>query len=47
MADRKARRITGDLTSEQQARLQRSRDRIAAELPDLSARDQMRKEAGR
>ena len=45
MKERKAQRITRVLTPEQRARLRRNRRRIADELPDLAARDQMRKEA--
>jgi hypothetical protein len=39
------RRITRDLTNDELARLQESRARVAAELPELVPRDQMRKEA--
>lgn len=46
MMNRRARRVTRGLTPQQQARLRRNRRRIAAELPDLKARNQMRKEAG-
>jgi len=46
MNKRKARRITRALTAQQRANLRRSRRRIAGELGDLTARDQMRKEAG-
>lgn len=45
MKNRKARRITRRLTPQQRANLERNRRRIAAELPDLAVRDQMRKEA--
>jgi len=45
MAEPKARRITRELSVEEQARLKDARARIAAELPDLTARDPMRKEA--
>lgn len=45
MKNRKARRITRVLTPRQRANLRRNRRRIAGELPDLAARDQMRKEA--
>ena len=41
----KPKRIAGQLTTEQQARLRRNRRRIACELPKLHARDQMRREA--
>ena len=40
-----ARRVTRELTPEERARLNRHREQIAAELPDLAARDRMRKEA--
>ena len=39
------RRITRKLTSDRVKNLKRKRAQIAQELPDLSARDQMRKEA--
>src|ERR1035437_6567625 len=45
MKDRKPRRIKQTLTAGQRARLRRQRRLIAAELPDLAARDQMCKEA--
>ncbi|HYV35529.1 MAG TPA: hypothetical protein VE988_07490 [Gemmataceae bacterium] len=45
MNDNKAKRITRELTPEEQARIKQNRDLIAKELPDLIARDQMRKEA--
>lgn len=45
MKDPKPRRITRVLTPRQQASLRRNRRKVAAELPDLTARDQMRKEA--
>ncbi len=45
MIDQKARRITRALTAEEKARLEDRRPRIAAELPDLPIRNQMRKEA--
>jgi hypothetical protein len=41
----KARRITRNLTSEEETRLNQNREKIAQELPDLAARDRMRKEA--
>lgn len=41
------RRITRDLTPEQLDRLRRQREQIAAELPELAARDRMRNEASR
>src|SRR5262249_45070063 len=40
-----ARRVTRELTPEEQDRLRRHREQIAAELPDLAERDRMRKEA--
>lgn len=39
------RRITRELTPEEQDRLRRYREQIASELPDLTERDRMRKEA--
>ena len=45
MTTPQARRITRELTPEEQSRLVRYREQIAAELPDLAARDRMRKEA--
>ena len=41
----KPKRIAGQLTTEQKARLQRDRRRVARELPELQSRDQMCKEA--
>jgi hypothetical protein len=46
MSEPKARRITRSLTPEEQDRLRRQREQVVAELPDLTARDRMRKEAG-
>ena len=40
-----AKRVTRELTEEEQARLQKYREQIARELPDLQSRDQMRKDA--
>lgn len=40
-----ARRITRELTAAEQQRVQCRRDQIAGELPELAARDQLRKEA--
>lgn len=40
-----ARRITRELTPEEQSRLRRHREQIASELPELIERDRMRKEA--
>jgi len=45
MEKRQARRVTRELSPEQQQRLAKQRQLIAEELPDLAARDQMRKEA--
>ena len=45
MKNRKTRRITSILTPQQRASLRRNRRRIAEELPELAARDRMRKEA--
>lgn len=42
---RQARRISRPLTDAEQQRLQQHRVQIAAELPELAMRDQMRKEA--
>jgi len=45
MAKRHAQRFTRKLTQAEKARLERYRQQIADELPDLQARDQMRKDA--
>ena len=45
MANRQARRVTRELTPDEQARLRQARTQIAEELPDLALRDRMRKEA--
>jgi hypothetical protein len=45
MATPQARRVTRELTPEEQARLTKQRTQIAVELPDLATRDRMRKEA--
>jgi len=45
MEKREARRITRELTPAEQERLKQYRGQIASELPDLIARDRMRKEA--
>lgn len=45
MSKPNARRVTRTLTPDEQDRLRRQRAQIAAELPDLAARDRMRKEA--
>ena len=42
---REARRIHRELTPDEQARLERYREQVAHELPDLIARDQLRKTA--
>ena len=39
------RRVTRELTPEEQDRLRRYREQIASELPELAERDQMRQEA--
>ena len=45
MTTPRARRVTRELTPEEQDRLRRYREQIASELPDLAERDRMRKEA--
>jgi hypothetical protein len=45
MSIEKNKRISRELTPEEQERLKRNRELIAKELPDLILRDQMRKEA--
>jgi hypothetical protein len=45
MSTDQVKRITRDLTPEEQERLKRQRELIAKELPDLVQRDQMCKEA--
>jgi hypothetical protein len=45
MKPSKPRRASARLTPQQRTRIERQRRRIAAELPDLIHRDQMRKEA--
>ena len=45
MTTPQARRVTRELTPEEQDRLRRYREQIASELPDLAERDRMRKEA--
>jgi len=45
MTNLQPRRISRELTAEQRRRLEHQQQQIAAELPDLAARDQMRKEA--
>ena len=45
MEPRQARRISRDLKPEEKETLEKHRQQIANELPDLALRDQMRKEA--
>ncbi|NLF68456.1 MAG: hypothetical protein GX575_05295 [Candidatus Anammoximicrobium sp.] len=45
MTERQPRRTTRELTAVEQLRLERLREQVAAELPDMTARDQLRKEA--
>jgi len=45
MTERRARRISRELTAVEETRLQQVREQIAAELPEMIARDQLRKEA--
>lgn len=45
MEKREARRITRELSPTEQQRLRQQREQIAGELPEMAARDQMRKEA--
>lgn len=45
MNERRAKRTTRELTPPERERLREYRERIAEELPDLLARDQMRKDA--
>ena len=45
MTERQVRRITRELSPAEQQRLAHQREQIAEELPDLTARDQMRKDA--
>ena len=45
MEERQARRITRELSPTEQERLRRQREQIGEEVPELVARDQMRKEA--
>lgn len=45
MSERQPRRVSRPLTEAEKERLASHRARIAAELPDLVARDQLRKEA--
>jgi hypothetical protein len=45
MNNRQAKRVPRELTSAEKERLRKYREQIAGELPDLAARDQMRKDA--
>ena len=45
MEKRQARRVTRDLSPAEQQRLRRHQEQIAGELPEMAARDQMRKDA--
>ncbi|MCY2992879.1 MAG: hypothetical protein NTY19_34110 [Planctomycetota bacterium] len=45
MTERQARRITRELTAPELTRLQQLREQIAVELPELTARDRLRREA--
>jgi hypothetical protein len=45
MDKRQAKRVTRELTASEKERLNEYREEIARELPDLQARDQMRKDA--
>jgi ribosome-binding protein aMBF1 (putative translation factor) len=45
MDKRQAKRTSRELTSAEEARLTKYREQIAGELPDLAARDQMRRDA--
>ena len=45
MNDRQARRISREVTPTERERLQKLREQIAEELDDMTARDQLRKEA--
>ena len=45
MTEYQVRRVTRELTSAEKDRLQRSRQQVAEELPEMVARDQLRKEA--
>ena len=45
MSTPQARRVTRELTAEEQNRLRRYREQIASELPELAERNQLRKEA--
>jgi hypothetical protein len=45
MNERQAKRVSRELTSAEKDRLAKYREQIAQELPELTARDQMRKDA--
>src|SRR5262245_18577488 len=45
MSSPQARRVTRELTPEEQNRLRNYREQIASELPELAERDRLRKEA--
>ena len=45
MPKREARRVTRELSAEEQQRMDQQRAQVAAELPELAARDQSRREA--
>ncbi len=45
MDKRQVKRITRELTNAEKSRLEKYREQIARELPELQARDQMRKDA--
>ncbi len=45
MTTPQARRVTRSLTPEEEKRLRRHREQLAAELPDLAERNRMRQEA--
>ncbi len=45
MDKRQVKRVSRELTSAEQERIEKYREQIAQELPNLAARDQMRKDA--
>ena len=45
MNDRRARRFSREVTPAERTRLQELREQVAAEMPEMTARDQLRKEA--
>jgi hypothetical protein len=45
MTEQQARRVNRELTDAERARLEQLREQIAAELPEMTARDQLRREA--